>query len=109
MKRPVTVLIEKGLMGALSAAWIIFGIITMGSDLVMGSFMILLGLVFGYYAFICRCGGGKLRIFLYVFVGANIAVALFDRMVFFDWAVLVLCIFLAAVMVYNDIKHKNVC
>ena len=109
MKRPILVLVEKGIMGMLCAVWIIFGITTIGNDIVMGSLMILLGLVFGYYAFICRGCGGKVRTALYIFVVLNIILTLFDQIEFLDWTVLALCVILLAVMIINSIKHKNVC
>jgi len=94
--------IVRGLMAGLCLLWLVFGIIMLDKNILLGILMMANGLCFGFFAFVCKAKSRLLKWLLYVFVGANIILTLTDQMGLYDWIVLVLYIILIAFMIIDD-------
>ena len=94
--------IVRGLMAGLCLLWLVFGIIMLDKNILLGILMMANGLCFGFFAFVCKAKSRLLKWLIYVFVGANIILTLTDQMGLYDWIVLVLYIILIAFMIIDD-------
>ena len=94
--------IVRGLMAGLCLLWLVFGIIMLDKNIVLGILMMANGLCFGFFAFVCKSKSRPLKWLLYVFVGANIILTFTDQMGLFDWIVLVFYTVLIAFMIIED-------
>ena len=76
--------IVRGLMAGLCLLWLVFGIIMLDKNILLGILMMANGLCFGFFAFVCKAKSRLLKWLLYVFVGANIILTLTDQMGLYD-------------------------
>jgi hypothetical protein len=95
--------IIKGLMAGLCLLWLVFGILMFDSSIVMGILLMINGLVFGFFAFVCNSKNRLIKILLYIFVVANVILTFTDQMGAADWIVLVIYAALLAFMIKRDI------
>ncbi len=92
----------RGLMAGICMLWLVFGIIMLESSVILGILMIVNGLCFGFFAFVCKSKNRILKWLLYIFVAANIILTFTDKMGLIDWIVLVIYIILIAFMIIED-------
>lgn len=101
--------IARGLMAGLCLLWIVFGILTLENSVILAILLVLNGVIFGFFAFVCKAKNRLIKWLLYVFIGANIILTFTDQMGFFDWMVLVLYVLLLGflIMEHRDSKESS--
>ncbi|MCK5757963.1 MAG: hypothetical protein KAH14_02640 [Clostridiales bacterium] len=96
--------IVRGLLAGLCLLWLVFGIITLGNDIVLGIMLIINGLCFGFFAFLCKSKTKLLQWLFYIFIVANAILTVTDQMGIFDWIVLILYVLLISLLIIEDKK-----
>lgn len=98
--------IVRGLMGGLFLLWLVFGILTWENSIVLSILLILNGVIFGFFAVVCKSRNRTLRWLLYIFIAVNIILTLTDQIGIYDWIVLVLYLALIGFLIAEDKAHK---
>ncbi len=96
--------IVRGILTGLCLLWLVFGIIVLESDIVLGIMLIVNGLCFGFFAFICKSKNKIVKWLFYIFIAANVVLTVTDQMDIFDWIVLILYILLIGLLIMEDKK-----
>ncbi len=96
--------IVRGILTGLCLLWLVFGIIVLDSDIALGIMLIVNGLCFGFFAFICKSKNKKVKWIFFIFIATNVVLTVTGQMGIFDWIVLILYVMLICLLIMENKK-----